>query len=106
MLGYRHPNQLLEELTSPEYADWLAFAQLEPIGDERADIRSAMSTVALVNIQGPKQKARLEQFLPFRTAEKPQTPDELLRKAEALLPQDDGHSGEHIHELHGNNRSS
>lgn len=94
---------MLEELTSLQYSEWFAFNQLEPIGDERADIRSAMSTVALVNIHGPKQKARLEQFLPFRTAEKPQTPDELLRKAEALLPHDD--DSQHKHGVHSDNRS-
>lgn len=103
VLGYPHPDYLLEELSSPQYAEWLAFAQLEPIGDERADIRSAMAATAMVNAQGVRPKAKLEQFLPFRTAEKPQTPDELLRKAEALLSADDD-SSRNQHEFHSNNR--
>lgn len=48
---------LLAELSSQQLAEWLAYFQLEPWGEDRADLRTGIvaSTVANAN-RSPKQK--------------------------------------------------
>ena len=38
-LGVLHPNRLLEKLTSQEWQGWLQFADEEPFGEVRDDLR-------------------------------------------------------------------
>lgn len=40
-LGYSHPDELLSRLTLAQYQEWVAFYELEPFGDLRADQRQA-----------------------------------------------------------------
>lgn len=54
-----------KEIDSREFAEWMAFGRIEPWGEERDDIRSAMLLQFLFNsFRGEKQKAaKLEDFL-------------------------------------------
>ena len=58
--------RLLEEISSQELTEWQAFYNLEPFGEERADLRSAIvaSTVANVNRNRKSKPVPLEAFLP------------------------------------------
>ncbi len=40
------------EITSREFAEWLAYYRLEPFGEERADLRSARLMALLAQING------------------------------------------------------
>lgn len=40
--------ELLERNTSRELAEWIAYAQIEPFGEERADLRIALLTCYLL----------------------------------------------------------
>lgn len=40
---------MLQEMTVPQFYRWMAFAQNNPIGQERADVREALNTTALIN---------------------------------------------------------
>ncbi len=81
--------RLLSEISSRELTEWIEYAKLEPFGEERADLRSAIvaATVANVN-RGKKQKPFkpsdfMVDFASDRTARK-QTTEEMIAIAEAV----------------------
>ena len=45
-----------QEIDSAEFAEWMAFNSIEPFGEERADVRSAMICCLLANINRGKGK--------------------------------------------------
>lgn len=95
-LGEPHPDLLLRRMSYPQWVELLAFCEIEPIGDERADIRAGLAAMDMVNVQiasGPKVK--LERYLPFRQKHQ-KTDDEIWRTFESMFP-DDG-SAESISE--------
>lgn len=42
-----HPDHLLYALTARQWQDWVEFASVEPIGEERADYRTAFASAGL-----------------------------------------------------------
>ncbi len=77
-------------MTSREFAEWEAYYELEPFGEERADIRSAIvaSTVANAN-RNPKARAKpfeVDDFMPKfgQPARRRQTWQEQLAFVEML----------------------
>lgn len=83
--------ELLDTISSRELTEWQAYAQLEPFGEERADLRSATNTMVLANAnRDPKKQARpytIEDFMFFRDeAEKPELSQaEIAAKAAAAF---------------------
>jgi hypothetical protein len=59
-------DQLLSEISSEELSEWMAYYQLEPFGDERADWRSGMMAATMANLQRSKNRApyKPEDFMP------------------------------------------
>lgn len=57
--------ELLDRMSGQELAEWRAFSLLEPFGEERADMRSAMVAQILANVNRGKDQApfKLEDFL-------------------------------------------
>lgn len=53
--------ELKERMGSSEFVSWRAFANVEPIGDLRADMRTAMIVAAVANT-GRNPKKRSEPF--------------------------------------------
>jgi hypothetical protein len=47
-------DELLTNLTAAELKMWLAFNQLNPIGDWRGDVHAAQISTAILNSQGGK----------------------------------------------------
>lgn len=77
--------EMLSRISSRELSEWLAYSQIEPFGEERADLRAGIvaSTVFNVN-RGKGQKARTPQeFMPqFDRPER--DPEEMVRIVEQL----------------------
>jgi hypothetical protein len=49
---------MLEEMSSSEVADWMAYERLEPWGEERADLRTGILASLVANVtRGKDQKA-------------------------------------------------
>lgn len=68
---------LLAELSSQQLAEWIAYFQLEPWGEERADLRAGIvaSTIANVNRSAKQRKAfEPKEFMPRFDAE-PEAPE-------------------------------
>lgn len=55
-------------MTSRQFAEWLAYSNVEPFGEQRADLRSAIIACVTANVwRGKGQKAlKPEDFMPFR----------------------------------------
>ena len=49
-LGYRHPDHLLDELTSRQIAEWFAFVNLDGLADARLDFGFGQVCATLANI--------------------------------------------------------
>lgn len=60
------PREVLEKHTSRELTEWLAYLQLEPQGEERADLRAGIiaSTIANVNRKKGTRVFRPDEFMP------------------------------------------
>lgn len=41
---------MLEEISVHQFREWMAYAEIEPFDERRADLRSAMVTWAIVNV--------------------------------------------------------
>ena len=68
-LGFPHPRLMLAAMTSRELTELLSFHAIEPLGEERADLRSAIvaSTLANVNRDSKRhpQPYRPKDFMPY-----------------------------------------
>ena len=71
--------ELLARMDSLELSEWVAFYSLEPWGDERADLRQAITSATLANIhRGKGQRAyKPEDFMPLQEPGPKQTPEEM-----------------------------
>lgn len=73
--------ELLGRVSSRELTEWMAYAQMEPFGEERGDIRQAITTSLIANVHRDPKKGKEytpEDFMPF--SEKPD-PEEAQRQA-------------------------
>lgn len=78
-MGVREAQQRID---SREYAEWIAYDQIEPIGPERGDLQAAIvaSTIANVNRSSRSRAFTPDQFMPrFDRKAVTQTPEEMLR---------------------------
>lgn len=88
--------ELLDRMSSREFAEWMAYYGIEPFGEERADLRQAYTTAAVTNLhmaqtKNPKWTTPAD-FMSFtRKRERPQPaapaqlpPEVLLAKFNAL----------------------
>lgn len=57
---------MLDGLTAEQFIRWMAYARLEPFGEERADLRSAIIAVTMANAwRGKGSRAfKIEDFMP------------------------------------------
>lgn len=75
--------ELLERMSSRELTEWMAYAQIEPFGEERGDIRQAITSSLIANAnRDPKKQSKAyepEDFMPFS-----EKPDPAETQAQAL----------------------
>ncbi len=76
-------DELLGRVSSRELSEWMAYAQIEPFGEKRADLRAGIVASTMANIHRGKRKPfNPEDFMPeFERQEK--APEEM----QALLKQ-------------------
>lgn len=93
--------ELGDRMSSAEFSEWMAFYSIEPFGEERADIRQALTTSAIHNsVQAQTKKPKWtkpEDFMPFSEKAAPQpksnvsmSPDALMAKFNALTSKKKG----------------
>lgn len=67
--------ELLERMSSREFSEWMAYAGIEPFGEERADLRQAMTTSAIHNSVQAQAKhpkwTKPGDFMPFSKQDTP-----------------------------------
>ena len=73
---------LLAELSHAEFEDWLTYYQLEPWGEERADLRMARQVWATLQPHSKKKLDERKFVFDFAPKREP-TPEEYRRRADA-----------------------
>jgi Protein of unknown function (DUF4035) len=70
----RPVREMLASMCSDELTEWMAYYQLEPFGDYRADYRSGVVASTFANAHRAKDANpfRPEDFMPFLEKKKPQ----------------------------------
>jgi len=65
--------EMLQRVGSDELTEWMAFYQLEPFGDFRADYRSGVIASTFANAHRAQDASpfRVEDFMPFLEKETP-----------------------------------
>lgn len=79
--------ELLSRISSRELSEWIAYAQLEPFGEARADLRAGIVASTMANTaRDPKKRKKPfepEEFMPQFDKE-PQTLEEQKAHMETL----------------------
>jgi hypothetical protein len=81
------PGEVLDKHSSRELSEWAAYLQIEPQGEERADLRAGIvaSTIANANRKKGTKAFKPSDFMPkFDKEEQTQTPEQQKAAAEAL----------------------
>jgi hypothetical protein len=67
--------EMLSRISSLELTEWMAYYKMDPFGEERADMRSAMVCTVMANAWG-KKKFKIEDFMP-KFDKRPMTPQQI-----------------------------
>ena len=85
-LGESNPRAMLNHMPYQVYQDWIAYAQVEPFGEERGDLRAGIIASTVANCLARQEGDRAykpSDFMPqFQQREK--TPDELLEQVKVI----------------------
>lgn len=72
--------ELGARMSSRELSEWMAYDRIEPFGEQRADLRQAMTTAAVYNsIEAQRKHPKWHKpgdHLPFAERSEPVTPDD------------------------------
>jgi len=96
---------LLERISSLELSEWMAYAQLEPFGEERADLRAGIVASVFANAnRDPKKKGHPYQpkdFMPDFDAESEEqkSPEEIYAMMRTWAMMQGG--GKHVNQSQG-----
>jgi hypothetical protein len=71
--------EAMERIDSAEFAEWMAYERLEPFGEHRADLRSAIVACTMANAwRGKGSKTfTVKDFMPNFEPEKPMSAEEM-----------------------------
>lgn len=85
-LGYLHPDVMLSQMTARQFGEWAAFCAIEPIGDERADLRMGVLAATMNNRWRNKheQPTQPVDYMPFHRPPE-QTPEEIKITLRSIL---------------------
>jgi hypothetical protein len=81
-------DQMLSEISSRDFARWMAYSRLEPWGEERADLRMGIVASVIANSnRGKNQKPfHASDFIPsFEPVNEEEQAERLIAKARAAL---------------------
>lgn len=85
--------EMLTRMSSRELSEWMAYATLEPFGEERADLRAGIVASAVVNVHRTQsdKAAQPSDFMPTFDEGEPDDdppealpPEEIAAKLDAL----------------------
>ena len=78
--------EMLRRMSSRELSEWQAYFNLEPWGEERADLRAGMSTAPLLNlwIKKGKRRAKPSDWIMRFGPKEPQDPEEMAMMLRGL----------------------
>ncbi len=74
-----------EEDSSREFVEWVAWDELEPVGEERMDLRFAWLLDVLASSAGAKRAKIGENFLRAMNFESPEKPQQTAEQMKAML---------------------
>lgn len=82
----RLPNELLSELNSRDISEFMAYDDIEPFGEQRADLRSAIVAATVANSQRTRRSrsAKPVEFMPFVEKQR-KNPMQLLNAFRAAI---------------------
>lgn len=85
-LGVMHPDYLLPQLTSRQIAEWMAYFQLKPFGQDHTDFLIAQLTTEFTNRnRGKNEKQyKVADFLPLHRTP-PMSTDEIRQTIRNVL---------------------
>ena len=86
-LGQPNPDAMLSGMPDRIFTDWMAYANVEPFGEERADLRAGIVASVVANVMGRKKGQRPykpSQFMPRFEPKRTKTPDELFNQIKAI----------------------
>ncbi len=94
-------------MSAREFAEWMAYYQLEPFGEERADLRAAIVAKTIADVNTPKgaRRAKLTEFMP-RFEREEQTVEQQISIAAMLTAAFGGKDERHGDESHDNARQA
>ncbi len=77
---------LLAQMTSHEFYEWMVLEGIEPFGEKRSDIQAGIIASTMANIFRSKdqQPYDVTKFMPQFEESKPQTPEEISNIFKAL----------------------
>lgn len=76
-------------ISSAEFAEWMAYDRLEPIGPRRADLNAAIIAASVYNARRTKRSDKVadpKQFMPtyWKPEPEPATAEEMFEQVKAL----------------------
>lgn len=82
---WNHPDEMFEELTLPQYADWVAYLRRYNLFPDRADVQWGLLTAAVMNQWAARgESVRPCDVMPYHDPlEQEITADELARRVMA-----------------------
>ena len=66
-LGIPNVNEMLKSISGNDLIEWMAYAKLEPFGEERADLRMGILAALIANVNRDSEKTdefTPQQFMP------------------------------------------
>jgi len=86
-LGRADPDALLAELPQRTLLEWIAYYELEPWGEDRADVRAAIVASTVYNVARGRGRARPPRdFLAYRPPPRPMSAAKRALFANLLRP--------------------
>ena len=90
-LGYIHPDVMLQRMTARQFMEWAAYCSIDPIGEERADLRMGILASVINNRWRNKNETAAQpiDFMPFYRVPD-QEPEEMKRTLRSILGMQNG----------------
>ena len=82
---------MLRSISGSALTEWMAYASLEPFGEDRADLRMAIETASICNViyqvwTGKKEAPfKMEDFLPKFEKQEPISKEDAIMAIDAMM---------------------
>lgn len=91
MGGYKHPDDLLRDLTATQWQEWQLYLEVEPIGEIQQFLQTGIIASTIANWSGKSMKKGArpnapQDFMPYyKEIKTKQTPEEMKNIFRAVL---------------------